>query len=235
MESILLQKRINEKSGLATRFSERRSHYRRNLGDKFDANRACRERVLDTASGLNILSAGDSTAPASSTSTRTVAVSRCFVGTESASTHSLRFDHEPRRLNRRKILTPLEAMRTFPPQIDTPTAELRPDHFDRQSGARARPLTIEAIAPETSKESEIGWNASLERSCRRQLTHFNALHARPSPARHNATSGPPKPLQRRWHRMTYSTSSMKKDRLVIKSSGPTTSNSSALIGYGVTR
>ncbi|TXH20887.1 MAG: NgoFVII family restriction endonuclease [Mycobacterium sp.] len=45
-----------------------------------------------------------------------------------------------------QLLTPLEALRVFEAQLDTPIAELRPDHFERQRGLIHGPLTIEALA-----------------------------------------------------------------------------------------
>lgn len=45
-----------------------------------------------------------------------------------------------------QLLTPLEAMRTFQAQIDTPTAVLRQDHFEWQRELVRGPLSVEAIA-----------------------------------------------------------------------------------------
>ncbi|WGW12425.1 helicase-related protein [Saxibacter everestensis] len=45
-----------------------------------------------------------------------------------------------------KLLTPLEAMRVFEAQVDTPTAEQRHDHFERQRSLIHGPLTVEALA-----------------------------------------------------------------------------------------
>jgi hypothetical protein len=45
-----------------------------------------------------------------------------------------------------RLLTPFEAMKTFQAQIDTPTAVLRPDHFEWQRDLVRGPLSVEAIA-----------------------------------------------------------------------------------------
>ena len=45
-----------------------------------------------------------------------------------------------------RLLTPLEAMHIFRAQFDTPTAEIRADHFERQTALVHGPLTIDAIA-----------------------------------------------------------------------------------------
>lgn len=81
-----------------------------------------------------------------------------------------------------KLLTPLEAMRTFRAQIDTPTAELRPDHFDRQKALIHGPLTIEAIAAGNLKGirkwvwERLGGNTLFAPKAADAL---NALHAQP--------------------------------------------------------
>lgn len=45
-----------------------------------------------------------------------------------------------------ELLTPLEAMRRFHAEPDTPTAEPRPDQFDRQTALVQGPLSVEAMA-----------------------------------------------------------------------------------------
>jgi len=45
-----------------------------------------------------------------------------------------------------QLLTPLEALRIFEAEPDTPTVELRPDHFDRQRALVQGPLTTETVA-----------------------------------------------------------------------------------------
>lgn len=45
-----------------------------------------------------------------------------------------------------ELLTPLEAMRRFRAEPDTPTAEPRPDQFDRQTALVQGPLSVEAMA-----------------------------------------------------------------------------------------
>ncbi len=45
-----------------------------------------------------------------------------------------------------QLLTPLEALRTFRADVDTPTAPLREDHFDREKALIQGPLTTETIA-----------------------------------------------------------------------------------------
>lgn len=45
-----------------------------------------------------------------------------------------------------RILTPLEALRIFRAELDTPTAPLRADHFDREKALVQGPLKTETIA-----------------------------------------------------------------------------------------
>lgn len=45
-----------------------------------------------------------------------------------------------------QLLTPIEAMRIFEAHIDTPSAELRDDHFERERGLIQGPLAVEALA-----------------------------------------------------------------------------------------
>jgi superfamily II DNA or RNA helicase len=45
-----------------------------------------------------------------------------------------------------RLLTPLEAMKLFYAEVDTPTAPLRDDHLDRQAALVRGPLTIETLA-----------------------------------------------------------------------------------------
>ena len=45
-----------------------------------------------------------------------------------------------------RLLTPLEAMKLFRAEVDTPTAEVREDHLDRQTALVRGPLTIETLA-----------------------------------------------------------------------------------------
>lgn len=45
-----------------------------------------------------------------------------------------------------QLLTPLEALRIFQAEPDTPTVELRSDHFDRQRALVQGPLTTETVA-----------------------------------------------------------------------------------------
>lgn len=45
-----------------------------------------------------------------------------------------------------RLLTPLEAMRLFHAEVDTPTATVREDHLERQAALVRGPLTIETLA-----------------------------------------------------------------------------------------
>lgn len=45
-----------------------------------------------------------------------------------------------------QLLTPLEAMRIFAAELDTPTAELRTDHFDKERSLIQGPLSVEVLA-----------------------------------------------------------------------------------------
>jgi hypothetical protein len=45
-----------------------------------------------------------------------------------------------------RLLTPLEAMKLFRAEVDTPTAQVREDHLDRQTALVRGPLTIETLA-----------------------------------------------------------------------------------------
>ena len=47
---------------------------------------------------------------------------------------------------RERILTPLEALRIFRAEPTTPTAPLRPDHFDRETALVKGPLKTETVA-----------------------------------------------------------------------------------------
>ncbi|XTP38082.1 hypothetical protein ACORG1_31885 (plasmid) [Mycobacterium sp. TJFP1] len=105
----------------------------------------------------------------------------CFVSTESGvdafATSTTNADNSTVE----RLLTPLEAMRTFRAQIDTPTAELRPDHFDRQTALVHGPLTIEAIAAGNLKGirkwvwERLGGTLYAQKAA----DALNALHAQP--------------------------------------------------------
>lgn len=79
------------------------------------------------------------------------------------------------------LLTPLEAMRRFRAEPDTPTAEPRPDQFDRQTAIVQGPLSIEAMADGNLRGIR-KW--AWERLAPTLLSHtaeeaLNALHERP--------------------------------------------------------
>jgi hypothetical protein len=81
-----------------------------------------------------------------------------------------------------RLLTPLEAMRIFQAEIDTPTAELRSDHFDRERDLIHGPLTVEALAAGNLKGirkwvwERLGGDTLFTGTAEQAL---NALHERP--------------------------------------------------------
>lgn len=80
------------------------------------------------------------------------------------------------------LLTPLEALRIFQAQPDTPTAELRADHFDRERSLVHGPLTTETVAQGNLKGvrkwvwQRLGGNTLFADNASAAL---NALHERP--------------------------------------------------------
>jgi len=80
------------------------------------------------------------------------------------------------------LLTPMEALRTFQAQIDTPTALMRPDHFERQQALVQGPLTTEAVAQGNLRGirkwawERLGGNTLFASKASDAL---NALHERP--------------------------------------------------------
>ena len=105
----------------------------------------------------------------------------CFVSTESGVDAFATSTTNPDGSTAERLLTPLEAMRTFRAQIDTPTAELRPDHFDRQAALVHGPLTIEAIAAGNLKGiRKWVWERLAGTLFAQKATDaLNALHAQP--------------------------------------------------------
>ena len=81
-----------------------------------------------------------------------------------------------------QLLTPLEALRIFQAQPDTPTVELRADHFDRQRALVQGPLTTETVAVGNLKGvrkwvwQRLGGNTLFADKASEAL---NALHERP--------------------------------------------------------
>jgi hypothetical protein len=67
----------------------------------------------------------------------------CFVSTESGVDA---FAHYDDATGQETLLTPLEALRVFRAEPETPTAPVRDDHFDRQAALVKGPLTVEATA-----------------------------------------------------------------------------------------
>lgn len=67
----------------------------------------------------------------------------CFVSTESGVDAFATYDDAT---GKETLLTPLEALRIFRAEPDTPTATAREDHFDRQADLVKGPLTVEATA-----------------------------------------------------------------------------------------
>lgn len=70
----------------------------------------------------------------------------CFVSTDSGVEAFASATTDPSGENAYQLLTPLEAMRIFQAQIDTPTADQRPDHFELERQLLQGPLTLEALA-----------------------------------------------------------------------------------------
>jgi len=105
----------------------------------------------------------------------------CFVSTESGVDAFAKSTTDPDGSTTESLLTPLEAMRTFRAQIDTPTAELRSDHFDRQTALVHGPLTIEAIAAGNLKGiRKWVWERLAGTLFAQKATDaLNALHAQP--------------------------------------------------------
>ena len=81
-----------------------------------------------------------------------------------------------------QLLTPLEALRTFQAQPDTPTATLRADHFDRERALVQGPLKAETVAQGNLKGvrkwawQRLGGNTLFADKASEAL---NALHERP--------------------------------------------------------
>jgi len=81
-----------------------------------------------------------------------------------------------------QLLTPLEALRIFRAGPDTPTVELRADHFDRQRALVQGPLTTETVARGNLKGvrkwvwQRLGGNTLFADQA---STALNALHERP--------------------------------------------------------
>jgi Helicase conserved C-terminal domain len=81
-----------------------------------------------------------------------------------------------------QLLTPLEALRIFQAEPDTPTVELRADHFDRQRALVQGPLTTETVARGNLKGIRkwvwqwLGGNTLFADKASDAL---NALHERP--------------------------------------------------------
>jgi superfamily II DNA or RNA helicase len=84
--------------------------------------------------------------------------------------------------NGAQLLTPLEALRVFRAEPTTPTAELRPDHFDLQTALVHGPLAAEAVAVGNLKGIRkwvwqlLGGNTLFADTASDAL---NALHERP--------------------------------------------------------
>lgn len=80
-----------------------------------------------------------------------------------------------------RILTPLEALRTFRAEPTTPTAPLRPDHFDRETALVQGPLKTETVAAGNLKGvrkwawQRLGGTVFGEKA----TEALEALHARP--------------------------------------------------------
>src|SRR5205823_4733524 len=53
---------------------------------------------------------------------------------------------DPRGQLIEQLLTPLEAMKRFHAEVDTPTLPAREDHFERQTSLVRGPLTVETLA-----------------------------------------------------------------------------------------
>lgn len=81
-----------------------------------------------------------------------------------------------------RLLTPMEALRTFQAQIDTPTADMLADHFQRQQALVQGPLTSEAVTQGNLKGvrkwawERLGGNTLFADKASDAL---NALHERP--------------------------------------------------------
>jgi superfamily II DNA or RNA helicase len=81
-----------------------------------------------------------------------------------------------------QLLTPLEALRTFQAQPDTPTGTLRADHFDRERALVQGPLKAETVAQGNLKGvrkwawQRLGGNTLFADKASEAL---NALHERP--------------------------------------------------------
>ncbi len=69
----------------------------------------------------------------------------CYVRTESGVDAFATSSTDTHGNNIERLLTPLEALRIFQAELDTPTAPLRADHFDRQKSLLLGPLTTDAI------------------------------------------------------------------------------------------
>ena len=69
----------------------------------------------------------------------------CYVRTESGVAAFATSSTDTHGNNIERLLTPLEALRIFQAELDTPTAPLRTDHFDRQKSLLLGPLTTDAI------------------------------------------------------------------------------------------
>lgn len=81
-----------------------------------------------------------------------------------------------------RLLTPMEALRIFQAQVDTPSAPMRPDHFERQQALVQGPLTTEAVAQGNLRGirkwawERLGGNTLFTAKASDAL---NALHERP--------------------------------------------------------
>lgn len=106
----------------------------------------------------------------------------CFVSTDSGVDAFALSTTAPDGQPVDQLLTPLEAMRVFAAQLDTPTAELRDDHFEREHTLIHGPLTIEALATGNLKGvrkwawERLGGNTLFADMASAAL---NALHERP--------------------------------------------------------
>ncbi len=69
----------------------------------------------------------------------------CYVSTTSGTDAFAASYKDAGAVDTEQLLTPLEAMRIFRAEVDTPTAEPRPDHFERQTALVRKTLAVEAI------------------------------------------------------------------------------------------
>ncbi|QIV79638.1 helicase-related protein [Mycolicibacterium frederiksbergense] len=105
----------------------------------------------------------------------------CFVSTDSGVEAFASATLDPSGAVSHQLLTPLEAMRMFQAQVDTPTAEVRPDHFELERQLLQGPLTLEALAAGNLKGirkwvwERLGGNTLFEQAS----DALNALQERP--------------------------------------------------------